>query len=103
MAAHNDVLTRAGHTCECGGQCGSNRHGPNLPLRRCGRRHGLTVVARRDPETPPEQAAWLPASDLVAWCARCLQHARLHARQARVKARADTRDAELFGVSPSTG
>jgi len=92
------LADRAGQaaTCGCSGQCGhhagSRCHsdGPD----------GLTV-APADLTIPIEQAATLPADQLIVWCQHCRDLAETVARRRRREClEQDTADAqlELWGV-----
>jgi hypothetical protein len=79
------VVTAAGHRCEC------TRTGCHGRADRCGRglpAHRL-VAAPRD-ITVPAHAAWrVPVAELAAWCDRCHEHGQTAGRRARSTALAE--------------
>jgi hypothetical protein len=83
------VMTKAGRTCQCTGQCGKT-HAKTTG--RCDRQHGayaavrgghiVLLAAPADPTQlalAPHRAALLPATALMAWCAGCHNQARTRA------------------------
>jgi len=82
------VVTRAGHQCECTGR---GCHGRSGRCERTWPTHRL-VAAPAD-VTVPVHASWrVPPAALAAWCGRCLDAARAAGR----------RDATAAGQAKST-
>lgn len=75
------VVTRAGHQCEC-----TNR-GCHGRVERCERTHPQVrlIAAPRDARVAVHAAWRVPVEELAAWCPSCCERAQASARRQRVE------------------
>jgi len=102
------VMSAAEYRCECFGSCGS-KHTPLAGPRAAGGGQRVCarpmvpggvplVVAPVDPAVSAYEAAAMPETELVAWCARCYSGAVAIARRSAKAAPEPT--AGLFDAAP---
>lgn len=80
-------MGRAEERCECTGQCGLTHKGTGgrCPIRHegwHGRKRMVLAIAPADPTVPLSTMSTMTASQLLAWCAGCLDGVKRNARVA---------------------